>query len=116
VDYEQWLTHAGPSGETVAQSGARLYQQLGCVTCHGTGRAPAFNGLYGKPVLLTTGETVTADEAYLRRSILEPSAQIVNGYGPIMPTFKGQVSEEGLLQLIAFIKSLGNEERNAGKP
>lgn len=116
VDYEQWLTHAGPSGETVAQSGARLYQQLGCVTCHGTGRAPAFNGLYGKPVLLTTGETVTADEVYLRRSILEPSAQIVNGYGPIMPTFKGQVSEEGLLQLIAFIKSLGNEERNTGKP
>jgi len=116
VDYELWLAQGVKSGESMAQAGARMYQKLGCVTCHGTGRAPAFNGIYNKPVLLTTGETVIADEAYLRRSILEPSAQIVNGYGPIMPTFKGQVSEEGLLQLIAFIKSLGNEERNTGKP
>ena len=115
-DYEEWLTHAGPSGENMAQAGARLYQQLGCVTCHGTGRAPAFNGLYGKPVLLTNGQTVIADDAYLRQHILTPSAQTVNGYPQIMPTFKGQVSEEGLLQLIAFIKSLGNEERNTGRP
>ncbi|MHB8652671.1 MAG: cytochrome c oxidase subunit II [Terriglobia bacterium] len=115
VDYEQWLT-GGVKNVSMAQSGAQLYQKLACITCHGTGRAPAFNGIYGKPVKLTTGQTVTADEAYIRESIIEPSAKIVDGYNPIMPTFKGQVSEEELLQLIAFIKSLGTEETKVAKP
>ena len=113
-EYEQWLTNSAPSGETMAQAGGRLYQQLGCVNCHGTGRAPAFNGLYGSRVLLGTGQTITADDAYIRNHILNPSAQTVNGYPHIMPTFKGQVDEEQILQLIAFIKSLGSEERNTG--
>src|SRR5579864_4206569 len=91
VDYEQWLTGGVKNGSMV-QSGAQLYQKLACITCHGTGRAPAFNGIYGKPVKLTTGQTVIADDAYIRESILEPSAKIVEGYTPIMPTFKGQVS------------------------
>jgi len=115
VDYEQWLT-GGVKSETMAEGGAELYQRFACVTCHGTGRAPAFNGIYGRPVKLTSGQTVTADEAYLRESILEPSAKIVEGYSPIMPTFKGQLSEEEILQLIAFIKSLGPEEKGVGKP
>lgn len=115
VDYEQWLT-GGVKSETMAQAGGELYQKYACVTCHGTGRAPAFNGIYGQPVKLTAGQTVTADEAYLRESIVEPSAKIVDGYTPIMPTFKGQLSEEEILQLIAFIKSLGPEEKKAGKP
>jgi cytochrome c oxidase subunit 2 len=115
VDYEKWLA-GGVQEPTMVEAGAQLYQKLGCITCHGTGKGPEFNGLYGKPVKLTTGETVIADDAYIRESILFPSAKIVNGYNPIMPTFKGQVNEEQLLQLIAFIKSLGTEERNLGTP
>lgn len=115
ADYARWLS-GGVKAESMAQAGARLYQQLGCITCHGTGRGPAFNGLFGKPVLLENGQTVIADEAYIRRHILEPSAQTVKGYPHIMPTFKGQVNEEQLLQLIAYIKSVGAETRNTGTP
>lgn len=115
VEYQHWLS-GGVRQESMAASGAELYQQFGCVTCHGTGKGPPFTGLYGKPVLLSNGQTVTADDDYLRESILVPGAKIVNGYAAIMPTFKGQISEEQLLQLIAYIKSLGGEERNLGKP
>ena len=115
VDYQHWLS-GGIKGESMAVAGAELYQRFGCVTCHGTGKGPSFAGLFGKPVLLSNGQTVLADEDYVRESILYPSAKIVNGYPAIMPTFKGQVSEEQLLQLIAYIKSLGTEERNLGKP
>jgi cytochrome c oxidase subunit II len=115
VEYQHWLSGA-VKGESMAASGAQLYQQFGCITCHGTGKGPSFAGLYGKPVLLTSGQTVTADDDYLRESILDPSAKIVNGYPAIMPTFRGQITEEQLLQIIAYIKSLGAEERNLGKP
>jgi len=115
VDYQHWLS-GGIKGESMAAAGAELYQRFGCVTCHGTGKGPSFAGLFGKPVLLSNGQTVLADEDYVRESILYPSAKIVNGYPAIMPTFNGQVSEEQLLQLIAYIKSLGTEERNLGKP
>ncbi len=115
VEYEQWLS-GGVRGETMAQAGARLYEQLGCISCHGTGRGPSLNGLYGKTVTLTGGPTVIADEAYIRESILLPSAKIVNGYPPIMPTFKGQVTEVQLLQLIAYIKSLSTANTNTGTP
>ena len=63
-------------------------------------------GLFGKTVTLQSGETMTADEAYLRESILNPAAKIVAGFQPIMPTFQGLVSEEQLLQLIEYVKSL----------
>jgi len=118
LDYEQWLS-GGVKGESMAQAGARLFGQLGCITCHipdGTGRGPALVALWGKPVQLQDGRTVIADEAYIRESILNPAAKIVKGYAPIMPTFQGQVSEEQILQLLAFIKSLGGEERKPAKP
>jgi len=105
ADYEQWLS-GGIRGVPMAQAGAQLYGQLACITCHGTGKGPSLAGLYGSRVPLSTGATVVADEAYIRESILYPSAKIVRGYEPIMPTFKGQVTEEQLLQLIAYIKSL----------
>jgi cytochrome c oxidase subunit 2 len=116
-DYEAWLTGAA-RGENMADAGYKLYHSLACVTCHGTGRGPAFNGLYGKSVQLSAPSTttVTADDAYLRESILYPSVKLVAGYPAIMPTFKGQVSEEQILQLIAYIKSMAGEERNLGKP
>jgi len=114
-DYQRWLT-SGVTGQTMAQQGEALYNQLGCVTCHGTGKGPPFVGLYGRPVKLSDGTTVIANDAYIRESILEPSAQIVNGYRAIMPTFKGQVSEEQILQLTAYIKSLASTESNTGAP
>ncbi len=114
VDYEQWLS-GGVKGESMVEAGARLYQQLACITCHGTGRGPSLKGVFGKPVVLETGGTVVADEAYIRESILSPTAKVVAGYPPIMPTFKGQLSEAQLLQLIAYVKSLGTEERKTEK-
>jgi len=115
ADYEQWLSGSA-KGESMAEAGARLFNQLGCITCHiadGTGRGPVLQGVYGKPVKLAGGQMVIADDAYIRESILQPSAKIVAGYPSpsIMPTFQGQVSEEQILQLIAYVKSLGSEER-----
>jgi cytochrome c oxidase subunit 2 len=115
VDYERWLS-GSIQGESMAAAGAQLYAQFGCVSCHGTGKGPSFAGLYGKPVLLEGGQTVVADEDYIRESILYPSVKIVNSYPAIMPTFKGQISEEQVLQLIAYIKSLGTQEGSLGKP
>jgi cytochrome c oxidase subunit II len=114
-DYQRWL-NSGVTGTTMAEQGESLYHQYGCITCHGTGKGPAFAGLYGKPVKLSDGQTVIANDAYIRESILDPSAQIVNGYPAIMPTFKGQVSEEQILQITAYIKSLASKERNTGTP
>ncbi len=114
TDYEQWLS-GGAKGESMAEAGARLFGQLGCITCHiadGTGRGPVLQGIYGKPVKLMGDQTVVADDAYIRESILQPSAKIVAGYPSpsIMPTFQGQVSEEQILQLIAYVKSLGSPQ------
>jgi cytochrome c oxidase subunit 2 len=113
-DYERWLS-GSKKAETMADAGARLYEQYACITCHGTGKGPAFNDLYGSQVSLRDGKTVLADEEYLRDSILFPSAKIVAGYEPIMPTFKGQLSEEQILQILAYIKSLGAKERKAAQ-
>ena len=88
--------------------------QKGCAGCHlpdGKGPGPSLVGLFGKQVKLSTGGTVIADEAYFRESILEPLAKIVAGYQPIMPPFKGLLSEDQLLQLIAYIKSLAAEQK-----
>jgi cytochrome c oxidase subunit 2 len=114
TDYEQWLS-GGIRGGTMVEAGAKLYDQLACITCHGTGKGPPLVDVYGKPVKLTDGSTVIADDSYLRESVLYPSAKIVQGYRPIMPTFKGQVTEEQLLQLIAYIRSLSPQEGKAPK-
>ena len=114
TDYEQWLS-GGLRGPTMAQSGAKLYEQLGCITCHGTGKGPSLTGIYGQQVKLNDGTTVLADQAYVRESVLYPAVKVVQGYKPIMPTFKGQVTEAQLLQLIAYIKSLSPQEGKASK-
>ena len=111
-DYERWLS-GGEKTQTMAEAGAKLYEQYACITCHGTGKGPPFVDLYGSKVRLSTGQTVVADEAYLRESILFPTAQIVAGYKPIMPTFKGQLTEDQVLDLIAYIKSLHTQERTS---
>jgi cytochrome c oxidase subunit 2 len=108
-EFDNWLS--GNTGNTTpAVAGQQLYQTLGCVSCHGAsgegGRGPTLAGLFGRQVRLVGGQTVRADEAYIRESIINPQAKLVEGFGPIMPTFQGQISEDQLVQLLAFIKSL----------
>ena len=117
AEFEKWLS-GGATGMSLVDQGASLFKRFGCETCHGAGgtnRGPSLAGLFGTTVKLQGGNTVTADENYIRESILDPRAKIVAGYSPIMPTFKGLVSEEGLIQLIAYIKSLDGAERKVGQ-
>jgi cytochrome c oxidase subunit 2 len=115
ADFERWLSGEA-SGETMAQSGEKLFSKFNCNTCHKPGgRGPVLNGVFGSTVNLQSGQTVTADEAYLRESILSPQAKMVAGYTAQMPTFQGQVSESQVLQLIAYIKSLGGEKGKTAK-
>jgi cytochrome c oxidase subunit 2 len=113
TEYEEWLS-GGTPGESLATAGERLFQQFGCAACHhadGSGRCPSLVGLFGQPVRLQNQETVVFDEAYIRESILDPTAKVVAGYQPVMPTFKGLISEDGLLQIMAYLKSLGIKGR-----
>ena len=92
-----------------AQNGERLFAEHACVTCHkqdSTGRGPTLYGLYGSKVALADGRTVIADENYLRESIMNSQAKVVQGHQPIMPAFQGMLTEENLMQLIAYIKTL----------
>ena len=112
ADYQAWLS-GGSTGGTMADSGAKLFSDLACATCHlenGQGRGPVLKGAYGKPVALQSGQTVVMDDAYIRESILNPQAKIVAGFQPMMPTFQGLVTEEQLLQLIAYVKSLSEQK------
>jgi cytochrome c oxidase subunit 2 len=108
TQYQEWL-RSNREVEPMTTAGARLYQQMGCAMCHGAGLAPALEGIFGSSVQLANGKRVLADEAYMRESILNPRAQLVAGYAPIMPTFQGQLSEEDLTQLVAYIKSLAQK-------
>lgn len=108
-DFDNWL--AGTvADQTPVEQGRDLFEnKLGCASCHAGGpqqRGAKLEGIYGKEVKLVGGQTVIADDKYIRESILNPGAQIVEGYQPIMPTFKGQVTEEQLVALVAYIKSL----------
>jgi len=118
AEYANWLT--GGTGGSMRDQGEKLFQQYGCVTCHVSerqGRCPSLLNVFGKPVVLEDGRTVLADEAYIRESILNPNAKIVKGYQPdIMPVFQGQIGEDGILQLIAFIKSLSKPTPTSAAP
>ncbi len=107
-DYEAWL-QSGTVQESMAQTGERLFRDKGCSGCHAGNssvRAPLLNGVFGSPTPLDDGSVVTADDMYIRDSILLPKKQVAAGYKPVMPTFQGQLSEEELFQLISYIKSL----------
>ncbi len=113
ADYQKWLD-GGASGGTMAEQGERLFEQLGCSSCHlmdRKGSAPSLRGVYGSHVQLTGGQTAAVDDAFLREAILNPNAKVLAGYhAGVMPSFQGQISEEGVLQLIVYMKSL------AGRP
>ena len=111
--YQEWLSGGGEMG-SFAATGQKIFQQLGCANCHRfdtQGRGPNLVGVYGKPVLLAGGSTVIADDAYIRDSILNPGAQVVAGFQPIMPSFQGIVTEDQMLSLIAYIKSLATPQQ-----
>jgi len=107
-EYQVWLA-GGPVPESPVLQGERLFTELNCITCHrpdSAGRGPVLNGIFGRPVALASGERVVADEAYVRESILSPAAKVVAGYQPVMPTYLGQVSEDQLIALVAYVGSL----------
>jgi cytochrome c oxidase subunit 2 len=113
-DYAVWLA-GGEKTESMAQEGERLFTQFGCDSCHvsdGPGRGPSLAGVYGKPEQLAGGETRVVDESLIRQAILVPNSVHVAGRQPIMPTYQGQLNDDQMLQLIAYIKSLGSQERN----
>ena len=115
-EYEAWLGGGATEG-TLAQRGEKLFSQFACITCHradSQGRGPLLNGVFGHAVSLASGNTVIADAAYVRESILNPTAKVVAGFAPIMPTFQGQVSEEQLLALTEYIKSLPSSQQVPG--
>jgi cytochrome c oxidase subunit 2 len=114
--YARW-TSAQPQGDDLAHQGAALFQSLGCAGCHvrsAAVRAPDLAGLYGRRAPLQGGGFRRADEAYLRDSILQPRKDVVAGYEPIMPSFQGVISEDDLVPLIAYLKSL--RDPGAGRP
>jgi cytochrome c oxidase subunit 2 len=111
--YQEWLQGGGAQG-SIAATGQKLFQEMGCASCHRfdtQGRGPNLQGVYGKPVLLDDGRTVVADDDYVRESILQPGAKVVAGFKPIMPTFQGVLSEEQVLALMAYVKSLSTPQQ-----
>ena len=110
ADYQAWLAGGGTTATgSLLEQGETLFTQLACVTCHlgdGTGRGPSLGGVYGSKVALDNGSVITADESYLRESILTSQAKTVKGYEHIMPTFQGLVNEDGVAALIEYIKSM----------
>ena len=109
-DYEEWLRGAGAFG-SLATEGQKVFARMGCVTCHrgdNDARGPNLFRLYSTQVRLQGGQRVLADAAYIRESVLNPSAKIVYGYQNIMPTFQGQLNEEELIELVEYVKSLDN--------
>ncbi len=113
ADYKTWLEQS-TSGQSLAQNGERLFASMGCNSCHnGTAaaRGPDLAGVYGSKLTLTDGRQILVDDAYLRDAILSPSAHVTAGYAPIMPTYQGQISEDGLIDLVEFIKNMQSDYR-----
>src|SRR5271163_722229 len=112
-DYDKW-TQESTSGMSLAQNGERLFASMGCNACHSgsaAARGPNLAGVYGSKLQLTSGSQVLVNDAYLRDAILNPSQHITAGYAPIMPTYQGQISEDGLIDLVEYIKAMQNNYR-----
>jgi len=111
ADYELWLA-GRDSGPSVVASGEELFRVKACNTCHrpdSATLAPILLGIFGEEAEFQDGSTQIVDENYIRESILNPTAKLVKGYKPLMPTYKGQLTEEEVLQLIGYIKSLASD-------
>lgn len=113
ADYEKWAQQS-TSGMSLAQNGERLFASMGCNACHnGTAaaRGPSLAGVYGSKLTLASGGEVLVNDAYLRDAILNPSQHVTAGFAPIMPTYQGQISEDGLIDLVEYIKTLQTNYR-----
>jgi cytochrome c oxidase subunit II len=113
-DYARWLTEQ-PEGDDLAHEGAKLFIAQGCSGCHANSssvHAPRLDGVYGRDVHLSDGRTIKADDAYIRDSMLQPKRDIVAGYEPIMPSFKGLLDDGEIQSLTAYIRSLAQEKQN----
>jgi cytochrome c oxidase subunit 2 len=112
TDFQKWLeAGSGPGpGMSLAQWGEQLYKSKACITCHSIDGSvktgPSFQGIFGHSVDLADGITVTADENYIRQSILDPGSQVVKGFQPVMPTYAGTLKPQDIDGLIEYIKSL----------
>lgn len=120
-EFERWLANGGESAKpmTMVQAGAKAFNRLGCNNCHGAEtnmRAPSLNAIYGSKRQMQDGSVITADESYLRESILRPYNRLSAGYDRTMPEYAGTIPEEEVLQLIAYIKTLGGSGEKAGAP
>ena len=112
-DYKKWLA-GSTSGMSLSQNGERLFASLSCTACHNgrpDARGPSLANVFGSRLTLANGSAVTADEAYLREAILNPSEHVTQGYSPIMPTYQGQISEDGVIALVEYIKNLNSNYR-----
>jgi cytochrome c oxidase subunit II len=111
-EFEKWLAEAANYLERVTpeEGGKIVYERKGCAQCHSTdGSArsgPTFKGAFGTEHEMVNGSRILVDENYIRKSILEPQADVRAGYKPVMPTYSGNIREEEIDALIAFIKSL----------
>jgi cytochrome c oxidase subunit II len=111
-EFENWLETAGSADDNLepAELGEQLTNRYACVTCHSVDgseiQGPSFQGLFGADRTLESGETVTADENYIRESILEPNAKVVQGYEPVMPSFSGSLNDRQVDAIIEYIKTL----------
>jgi cytochrome c oxidase subunit II len=112
-DYKKW-TEESTSGMSLAQNGERLFASMGCNACHSgnaAARGPSLAGVYGSKLTLANGSQVLVNDAYLRDAILNPSQHVTSGYAPIMPTYQGQISEDGLIDLVEYLKTLNTNYR-----
>jgi cytochrome c oxidase subunit 2 len=112
-DYKKW-TQESTSGMSLAQNGERLFASMGCNACHSgnaAARGPNLAGVFGSKLTLTNGSQVQVNEAYLRDAILNPSQHVTAGFAPIMPTYQGQISEDGLIDIVEYLKSLNTNYR-----
>lgn len=112
-DYKKWLQES-TSGMSLAQNGERLFASMGCNSCHSgnaAARGPNLAGVYGAKLTLTDGSQMLVTDAYLRDSILNPSQHVTAGFAPIMPTYQGQISEDGLIDLVEYIKGMQSNYR-----
>jgi cytochrome c oxidase subunit 2 len=112
TEFAEWIAEGGQSVApmTMAQAGEKVYNRVACNNCHGgqdTLRAPALAGIFGKTRRMSNGDTVTVDESYLRESILKPHNRLSAGYDRSMPIYEGQLGEDEVLELIAYLKTMG---------
>jgi len=107
AEYQAWLTYSADG--SLAMQGRQVFQKYRCLSCHSatsSARAPSLENLFGSRVPLKDGRVVIADDSYIRESIYQPSAKIAAGHLDVMPSFAGQISEEEVIALIAYFRSL----------